>query len=279
MNGVPEWFFFMSVGLFGLLFGSLANVIIWRVPRGESIVSPGSHCPGCGAPIRWYDNVPVIGWLLLRGRCRDCGTGISPRYPFVEALCGLLWLLAAVLWGMTIQTAFGIALFYLLMVLAFIDLDHHRLPNKLVALLAGLGSVGVALSAAGIADAVPLISIPATGFFSNPVAYALLGVVVGAGTSGLLAAAYSVVRGTTGLGMGDVKLLGALGVFLGPYALMVLLIGSIFGTIASVVLLRRGADVSKIRIPFGPYLAAAAVVVCAVGTPLWTWYVHLILLG
>ncbi|MDO8949328.1 MAG: prepilin peptidase [Actinomycetota bacterium] len=275
---VPEWFFLLSVGLFGLLFGSMGNVIIWRVPRGESIVAPSSHCPSCGNAIRWYDNVPVLSWLILRARCRDCGASISARYPLVEAISGLLWLLAGLLWGMSMRVGFGIAFFYALLVLTFIDLDHHRLPNGLVALLAGIGVVGVALGVATGFEVVPLAPLPESGLLSSPMAYAALGAILGAGLSGLLAAAYSMVRGTTGLGMGDVKLLGALGIFLGPYVLMVLVIGSMLGMIASVLLMRRGADMSKTRIPFGPYLAAAAVVVCVVGTPLWTWYARLVLL-
>lgn len=277
MDGLlPEWFFLMSVGLYGLLFGSLANVIIWRVPRGESILAPGSHCPSCGTAIRWYDNIPVISWVLLRARCRVCGARIATRYPVVELLSGLLWLLSALMWGMSVRAAFGIGFFYLLLVLTFIDLDHYRLPNNLVATLAGLGLLGVVLSATGVAASVPLFSPPSVGLFSSPVAYAALGVVLGAGVSGLIALVYSLARGATGLGMGDVKLLGALGIFLGPYVLMVLMIGSILGTLASVFLLAGGAQASKTRIPFGPFLAAAAVVVCVVGQPLWSWYAGLV---
>lgn len=272
---LPEWFFLVSVGLFGLLFGSLANVIIWRVPRGESIVSPGSHCPSCGADIRWYDNIPVLSWVYLRARCRVCGTRIATRYPLVESISGLLWLTAALLWGMGLRTAFGIAFFYLLLVLTFIDLDHYRLPNSLVAILAGVGVVGVVLSGIGAAQVVPLVALPATGFLANPFAYSVLGVVLGAGVSGLIALVYSLARGKTGLGMGDVKLLGVLGIFLGPYVLMVLMIGSVLGTLASVFLIARGAEVSKTRVPFGPFLAVAAVLVCIAGQPIWLWYAGL----
>lgn len=279
MYAVPEWFFLLAIGLFGMLFGSMANVIIWRVPRGESIVAPGSHCPNCGNAIRWYDNVPLISWLILRARCRDCGAPISARYPAVEVISGLLWLLAALLWGMSIRTGFGIAFFYVLLVLTFIDLDHYRLPNSLVALLAAVGAIGVLVGMVAGVDSVPLVPIPAAGLLSSPIAYSALGVILGVGSSGLLAMSYSLARGTTGLGMGDVKLLGALGLFLGPYVLMVLVIGSIFGTAASIILMRGGADISKMRLPFGPFLAAAAVVVSWAGVDLWTWYAHLVLLG
>jgi leader peptidase (prepilin peptidase)/N-methyltransferase len=276
---LPEWFFLTAVGLFGLLFGSMANVIIWRVPRGESIVSPGSHCPACGAAIRWYDNVPVVAWIRLHGRCRDCAAPISGRYPLVEAFSGVLWVSGALLWGMTARAAFGIALFYLLMLLTFVDLDTFRLPNVLVGALVGVGSIGVALAQFTGAEVVPLMPLPETGLFMQPAAYAALGIVLGAGTSGLIGSAYAAVRGSAGMGMGDIKLLGALGIFLGPYVLMALVIGSIFGAVSSVFLIKDRAEVPTTRIPFGPFLAVATVVVCRVGVDLWTWYAHLIRLG
>jgi len=96
---IPEWYFSLSMALFGLLFGSFANVVSWRLPRGESLVRPGSHCPRCDAPIAWYDNIPVLSWLVLRGRCRQCSEPISARYPLVEAASGALFLLAALVWG------------------------------------------------------------------------------------------------------------------------------------------------------------------------------------
>jgi leader peptidase (prepilin peptidase)/N-methyltransferase len=107
--GVPAWFPVLSFGLFGLLFGSFANVLIWRVPRGESIASPGSHCPGCDAPIAWYDNIPVVSWLVLRGRCRTCGTRIAFRYPLVELASGVLFVTAAIAFGPPRITPHGAA--------------------------------------------------------------------------------------------------------------------------------------------------------------------------
>jgi leader peptidase (prepilin peptidase)/N-methyltransferase len=121
VGSVPSWVYLAVLAVSGLLFGSFANVLIWRVPRGESIVRPASHCPSCGRPIRPLDNVPIVSWLVLRGRCRDCGERIDIRYPAVEALSGLLWLAAGLAFGPTPRAAAAVAFFYLLMVLAVID--------------------------------------------------------------------------------------------------------------------------------------------------------------
>jgi leader peptidase (prepilin peptidase)/N-methyltransferase len=275
---IPEWYFHLSVGLFGLLFGSLANVIIWRVPRGESIVSPGSHCPSCGREIRWFDNVPVLSWLVLRARCRDCGSRISVRYPVVEVISGLLWLLAALLWGMTFRTAFGIALFYLLLVLTYIDLDHLRLPNPIVATLAGVGLVGTVASQLTGRPILPLFE--GAGLLASPAAYAAVGVLIGLGVSALMAGSYALIRKTAGLGMGDIKLLAVLGIFYGPYVLMVLLFGSIIGSVIGGVLMIGKKDSGEpARVPFGPFLAIASLVVAAWGPAIWAWYMGIARLG
>jgi len=275
---IPDWYFQLSVGLFGLLFGSLANVIIWRVPRGESIVSPGSHCPSCGREIRWYDNVPIISWFVLRARCRACGSQIPVRYPVVETISGLLWLLAALLWGMTFRTLFGIALFYLLLVLTYIDLDHLRLPNPIVATLAGVGLVGTAASQLTGVPVLPLFE--GAGLLANPAVYAVVGVVIGLGVSAIMAGTYALIRKTAGLGMGDIKLLAVLGIYYGPYVLMVLLIGSIIGAVVGGVLMVGKKDSDEpARIPFGPFLAIAGVLVAAWGPTIWAWYMGIAHLG
>lgn len=263
---IPVWMPPVASLLFGLVFGSFANVVIYRFPRGESLSYPASHCPGCGSTIRWYDNVPVMSWVLLRGRCRDCGEGISPRYPLVETTSGLLWVLAWVLFGVTWQTLFAIAFFYLLLILAAIDLDTYRLPNVLVGVLAGVGVVGVIVGVAADAPAVPLLG------SGEPVATALAGVASSAGIALAIALLYEVVRKRQGFGMGDVKLLAAIGVFLGPYGVMVLFVGSVLGAVVGVWQTARGSGGLAAKIPFGPFLAAGAVMVTAFGPAAWSWY-------
>lgn len=270
---VPAWFTVLSLALFGVVFGSFANVVIWRFPRGESLSVPGSHCPRCDTAIRWYDNLPVLSWLLLRGRCRACGEPIAWRYPAVELLSGVLWVLAWVAFGVSLKLPFAIALFYLLLILSFIDLDTMRLPNKLVALLAIIGVVGVAVSYVGSQTALPLLDGPA-GPIGSPAVWALIGVVAGMGPALLMSVLYALTRGSQGLGMGDVKLLAVLGIFLGPYAGLVLFLGAVIGILA--VALGRRVRGAHAKVPFGPSLALAGVLIAVWGPELVGWYIGML---
>ena len=275
---VPPWYFALVMGLFGLLFGSFANVVIWRVPRGESIAHPGSHCPGCEAPIAWYDNIPLVSWAVLRGRCRHCGEPIAVRYPLVEAASGALFLLAALVWGPGLRAVFAAAFFWFLLVLSAIDLDTMRLPNPIVGAMAVLGIAGVLVGEVLAYPALPLHDGAPAGLFAHPTAFAAVGALLGVGLSGGIAAAYGAVRGKSGLGMGDVKLLGVIGIYLGPYVLLALLIGSLAGAIGGLVA-ARGSSLSETRIPFGPWLALGAAVTAIGGDWLLAGYARLIGLG
>lgn len=272
----PNWVYHTALVGFGLLFGSFANVVIWRLPRGESLAQPGSHCPVCGAPIAWVDNIPVLSWLLLRGRCRSCAVSISIRYPLVEALSGILWLVAGLRFGMSWMTAITVLLFYTLLILTFIDIDHQRLPNVLVGALGVVGLLGVVVSGVTDTTLAPLVGVAKAGTFSRPWSAAALGVVLGGGASLLLSLGYGAVRGKTGLGMGDVKLLGVLGLFTGPYILMVLMLGSIMGAVYGILAMRGNPERGSTRIPFGPFLAAGAAVTVVVGPDLWSVYAKLV---
>lgn len=271
---MPSWFRVVAFVLFGLLFGSFGNVVIWRLPRKESLSSPGSHCPACEHPVRWFDNVPVVSWLVLHGKCRDCGAPIAVRYPVVEAASGLLFGLAAWRFEGIAQAALAAALFWALLVLSAIDLDHMRLPNPLVAAIAGAGLVATLVSqVTGVALA-PLVGLAQRGLLASPLAVSALGVLIGGGVPAAIAALYSAVRGRSGLGMGDVKLLGALGFFLGPYVLLVLFVGSVLGMVGGLVA-ARGGKLSEKKIPFGPWLALGAVLTVLFGPCLWAWYAGL----
>lgn len=271
------WPVTMLVAVLGLAFGSFANVVIWRLPRGKSLSTPPSACPKCGARIAWYDNVPVASWLMLRGRCRNpgCGQPISMRYPIVEVTSALLWLLAWHRFGTSWATPFAVAFFYLLLVLSVIDLDVRRLPNPLVAALALVGVAGVAASLVTGQPVVPLVEVGAP--LGNPAAAAAVGAVAGGGLSLTLALAYERLRKREGFGMGDVKLLGVLGLFLGPYVLLSQLLASLLGIVAAVAAAKyRRVAIADIKMPFGPALAAAAVLTVLVGPQLWGWYRGLI---
>lgn len=276
-------FYLVFLGLFGLLFGSFANVLIWRVPRDESIVSPGSHCPRCGHAIRWYDNVPVVSWIVLGRRCRDCHEPIPWRYPAVELASGALWVIAGVRWGFSVTTPLGIVFFYALLVLSVIDLDTRRLPTPLVAVIAVAGVLAVAVAWITGLPFGPLAQVATTGLFAHPAISAVAGFALGAGTSIGIAGLYSLLRGRQGLGFGDVRLLGAMGIVLGPLVLLAYALANMIGVLVAVPVLisaRRAAEgregAAPTSFPFGPFLALAGVLTALAGPAVWTWYLHLL---
>ena len=241
---------------FGAAMGSFANVLIYRLPMGLSIVSPGSRCPSCSAQIRWFDNIPIVSYFILGGRCRGCRTTISPRYPLVEALSGLLF--AAVVFRVGIQPATAaLALFaWALVVITFIDLDHRIIPD--VISLPGT-MLGLAFS-----------FVPG---FPRPVDSAV-GVAIGAGFLFLVLYAYEKIMGEEGMGLGDVKLLAMIGAFLGWQALPVtILVSSLTGSLVGVgYALVKGESVRKFPVPFGPFLALGAIVHLFFGVEIIQWY-------
>ena len=275
-----EAFYLGSLAIFGLIFGSFGNVLIWRVPRGESIVSPPSHCPNCGHAVRWYDNLPVVSWLVLRGRCRDCGVPIPWRYPVVEGVSAVLWVLAGLYWGFSLATPFAIAFLYLLLILSAVDIDTRRLPTVLIAALAAVGAVGAVLGQLTGRPVTPLVGVATAGWLSSPVTVAALGLVLGGGLAWCLASLYRLIRKRTGLGAGDIRLLGALGLFLGTYVLLAFVIANALGLVAGFVqmALRHGDPErhDSPSVPFGPFLAAGAVLSVLSGPALWLWYLGLL---
>ncbi len=238
-------------GMFGAIIGSFLNVVVYRLPRRESIVKPASHCTACGATVRPYDNVPVLSWLLLRGRCRNCSSAISKRYPLVEACCALLCVAAVLAGGSTATVVLNVAFILLLVPIALIDLEHRIIPNQLTALGAMLAlGIGTALDPSG-----------------EP-ARLIAGLLAG-GALLLAALAYP-----GGMGMGDVKLAGVMGLFLGsaiaPAMLIALLAGILYG---GLVVARKGAQAGrKTAVPFGPFLAFGSLVAVFAGDSLLNWY-------
>lgn len=278
-DAVPQWFWLTTLFLFGLVFGSFGNVVIWRLPRGESLSAPPSHCPKCDAAIHWYDNIPVVSWLLLGGKCRQCKAPISPRYPSVELLSGVLWLLAGWRFGESLAALAAAVLFYFLLLLAFIDWDTMRLPNSLVGILFGVGMLGAIASQLWDLPITPLLVSATKGPLALPIWSALAGAAVSAGLVLLIGLLYSAVRGGQGYGMGDVKLLAAMGVYLGLYSLMALFIGTLVGAVYGVVVGRRSNEGGKHRFPFGPFLAIGGVATVLVGPWIWAWYAGIARIG
>ena len=257
---MPLFVYSMLLGAFilGAVVGSFLNVCIYRVPAGESIVSPGSRCPHCGTPIRWYQNIPILSYLFLRGRCAACGKGISPRYALVEALTGVLFTL--VLWYFAFSPATVIYWVFCaaLVAITFIDLDHRIIPNSIS--LPGIPA-GFACS-----------------FFIPWLTWqdSLLGIIVGGGSLWLVAFGYEKLTGVEGMGMGDVKLLAMIGAFLGwPAVLLVIFFGSVLGTLVGVPLMIAKRAGGKLAIPFGPFLAMGALVELFWGPALLDWYLGL----
>src|SRR4051794_2871650 len=237
--------------LSGLLIGSFLNVVAWRLPRGESLAHPPSHCPSCGTPIKPYDNIPVLSWLLLRGRCRSCRSPISARYPLVELATGVLYALVVAFRDGTADVVLGLLLVTFLVPITLIDLDVRRIPNKLTAPLALLGLAAVVVLAPEQVVEHLVAGAGAFLFFF------------------LAAFAYP-----QGMGMGDVKLAGALGLCLGRAVAPAIFFALISGVLAGLVVIPRvGARQGRgTAVPFGPFLAFGAVLALFVGDDLMDSY-------
>ena len=241
----------MLAAVVGAIFGSFLNVVAYRLPRGESLARPRSRCPQCETPIRPYDNVPVLSWLALRGRCRSCRAPISARYPLVEAMTGLLCALVVIAKGPDEDALLGLALVLLLVPITLIDLDHRIIPNKLT-LLGAIAAPALVLLTEP--DAIPehlIAGFAAGGFF--------------------LIALLAYPRG---MGMGDVKLAAVLGLFLGRAVGPAIFVALVAGTlVGAAVIARKGAQEGrKTAVPFGPFLALGAVVALFAGDAMVDWY-------
>jgi leader peptidase (prepilin peptidase) / N-methyltransferase len=253
----------IAITIIGLVVGSFLNVVIWRVPRGESVVRPASHCPSCNEAVRPRDNIPVLSWLLLHRRCRDCSAPISGRYPAVELLTGAVFLVLALRIGMDAALPAFLYLGAVSVALALIDLDVKRLPNAIV-----LPSYGVALVLLGVAALT-------NGDWSN-LLRALVGMAVLFGFYFLLVLAYP-----SGMGFGDVKLAGVLGLYLGylGWAEVVTggFLGFLFGGVVGggLMLVRKAGR--KSQIPFGPFMLMGALVAIVAGGALADFYLDSVL--
>jgi leader peptidase (prepilin peptidase)/N-methyltransferase len=303
------YYFAAVVFLFGLVFGSFLNVCIYRLPRELSVVSPGSACPECKHSIQWRDNIPVLSWILLRGRCRNCSARITPRYAVVELTTALLFLFCYFHFGPTLETLKSCVFCFLVLGLIFTDLETFLLPDKLT--LTGLG-IGVV-----VAMIVPVGSFLEQRYLARALftgrfdvntarllslADALIGAAVGAGFIFLVGEVYLRLRGIEGMGLGDVKLMAMVGAFLGAEKTVFVLfvasiIGSIFGLSAVVSRYRRrlahfrskglanatrrarksaAAALRFQEMPFGVFLGGASLVALFYGEHVVAWYARLL---
>ncbi len=245
----------VAVFLLGLMVGSFLNVCIYRIPRRRSIVWPGSACPRCGRPVRWYDNVPVVSYLVLRGRCRDCGSRISIRYPLVELAAGLGFVAVVRASADVWSAAVGCAFVALLIVVALVDLDFRIIPNRVVLVGAGIG-------------------LAAAPWISPGIAGVLLGALVGGGTLMGVSVLYRWATGVDGMGAGDIKLMAMIGLFVGwQGALFTIFIGALAGTVVGLGLMALKGEGRRAALPFGTFLAPAAICVWIAGDDVFHWYV------
>jgi leader peptidase (prepilin peptidase)/N-methyltransferase len=234
----------------GAVLGSFLNVVIHRLPLGESLVAPGSRCPSCRTPLAPYDNVPVVSWLVLRGRCRHCGAPISPRYPVVELVTALAFAAVVAVRGADDDLLLELPFVACLIALAGIDLDHRLLPNRIVYPMAAWGLVATALVDTGD---LPEHLIAGAAAFTFLLVAAL---------------AYP-----AGMGMGDVKLAGVMGLYLGLPIAPALLVSFLTGTVVGLgIIAREGADARKKAVPFGVFLALGGLVGVLAGSELVDLY-------
>ena len=248
------WSFVAAIALFGLIIGSFLNVCIHRLPRKQSLMHPPSTCPRCGRRLRWRDNVPVVSWLLLRGRCAQCAEPISVQYPIVELVTAGLFALVAAITTDPVVLGSYLVLSAALVVLFAIDLEHQILPNVIT---------------------LPGIVIGFLFSFVTPVGWldSLMGILLGAGILYAIAAAYYAVRKEEGLGMGDVKMLAMIGAFLGWKAVLItLVLASFSGSVIGLIMIGTSRGSMKYALPFGTFLALGAVAAMTIGGPLLTWY-------
>ncbi|UCG52390.1 MAG: prepilin peptidase [Candidatus Latescibacterota bacterium] len=243
----------------GLVVGSFLNVAIFRLPRGESVVKGRSKCPNCRVTIAWYDNIPVLSYIILRGRCRHCGSRISPRYAVVEVISAAMALLAVSQYGISLQALWTYLFLAILLVITFVDWSHRIIPDVL-----SLGGIVLGWVGSLICLDIRLID-------------SLIGTAVGGGLLLSIALAYRLVRRVEGMGGGDIKLMAMIGAFLGwQMVFPVLLIASFFGAVYGIYLMGRGGK-GQTAVAFGSFLAPSATVVLVFGSELWRHYANFFL--
>ena len=256
----PDIFFYVLFFVLGAIFGSFGNVVIYRLPKDLSVVLPRSHCYSCKTPIKWYDNIPILSWFILRGKCRHCGAKFSFRYPLVELITAVLFCLSYHYAGLTWSLLEYLLFIFGLVVCTFIDLDHMILPDEFTLSGIVIGLVGAALN-------------PQREFLD-----ALYGVLMGGGFLWGLAYVYYLLTKQEGMGGGDIKLLAWIGALLGWKAIpFVIMTSAIIGSVVGLIAARKQKAGLKTVIPFGPYLALAAVIYLFGGQTIAYWYLGLFL--
>ncbi|MFN2453969.1 MAG: A24 family peptidase [Pyrinomonadaceae bacterium] len=280
--GLPPLLVAVFIFALGAIIGSFLNVVIHRVPRGESIVFPNSRCPSCGAAISFYDNIPVLSYVILRGRCRNCHAPISARYPAVEALTGALYVFVFLHDGLTAALPFDLIFVTAIIALVFIDAEFMILPDAItypgmvfaiiarlaVPYLAGLLAFDdLSQLMNGVADGWPVWAASAFG--------ALLGALAGGGSLWLLGWLWKRFRGVEAMGLGDVKMMFMVGAYMGwRLTIVTIFLAVLTGSITGIgLMIRRGQRDMQMLLPFGIFLGAGAIIALLFGSAIITWYV------
>lgn len=251
----PPLFNLLTVFVFGLCIGSFLNVCIYRIPQNLSIVRPRSRCPKCGYQIPFYDNIPLVSYILLKGRCRNCQNTISFRYPMIELMSGLLAVSTFLRFGLSVEGVIYYAFIEVLLMITFIDIDHRIIP-----------------------DSISLPGIPINfiaSFFISSVTWkeALIGILVGGGSLFIVASLYHLITGREGMGGGDIKLLAMIGALIGwKGVLYTIFVSSAIGTVVGIIFMILKHGTMKLAIPFGPFLAIGAISYVLFGKELIRWY-------
>lgn len=245
--------------IFGLCIGSFLNVCIYRIPESKSIVHPGSTCPSCGTPIRFYDNIPVLSYVALRGKCRHCKASISFRYPVVELLSGLFAVSTVLKYGITLEAAVYYAFIAALLAITFIDIDHQIIPDVIT-----LPGIPVFFAASFVLPNITFVE-------------SVLGILVGGGSLFLVAWLYHLVTKKEGMGGGDIKLLGMMGAVIGwKGVLFTIFVASAIGTICGILIILKARKTMKLAVPFGPFLAIGGIAYIFFGPQFISWYFNLL---
>jgi len=259
-----QWMFNLFAFIFGAVVGSFLNVCIYRLPRSESLVFPASHCPKCGNAIPPYHNIPIISYLVLKGRCRSCGERISPQYPVVETTNAILTMLLFMKFGISLTFLFLFVFCSALVVITFIDLEHRIIPDVI-----SLPGIAVGFISSFFVQA-PGLQNSMSGWINS-----LIGILAGGGTLFLVAFAYHLLTGKEGMGGGDIKLLAMMGAFLGWVAVpFIIFASSLTGSIIGISLMLAQKKDTKLAIPFGPFLAFGAILYVFCGKDIIDWYMN-----
>ncbi len=248
----------LFVFLIGVIAGSFLNVCIYRLPRHESILFPASHCPNCGKPIKFYDNIPLLSYVILGGKCRHCKRTISARYPIIETISGLLAIAIVIKYGLTLHSLLLLLLVFSLIIITFIDLDFQIIPDilSIPGIIAGIGA----------------------SFFIPTVSWtdSILGILAGGGFLFIIAVTYKWLTNRDGMGGGDIKLLAMVGAWFGWMAIpFILLISSFIGALIGSISLLLAKKSLRYKIPFGPFISIAAIIYIFFGPETINWYINL----